>query len=74
MAERTQIQKQISKKNANQMLEGRFSDERRRKRAEVYEKGLTGVGKGFAAGSFFPVNILEGVSQGALTPPASYKS
>ena len=73
MAERTQIQKQIAKKNAKQMLGGRFSDERRRKQAEVYEKGVSDAAKHFVAGSGYPVDVLEGFSQGIFTPPASYK-
>ena len=64
---RPEIPKYLAKKHARQMLE-------RRKRAEVYEKGLTDTFKGWAAGSFFPVDVAEGVTQGALTPPASYKA
>ena len=46
------------------MLEGRFSDERMRKQAEVYEKGVSDAAKHFVAGSGYPVDVLEGFSQG----------
>ena len=67
MAKRTQIQKQTAKNNAKQLLQ-------RKEKAEIYEKGLIDAAKHFAAGSFFPVDVAEGVTQGALTPPASYKA
>ena len=67
MAKRTQIQKQTAKNNAKQLLQ-------RKEKAEIYEKGLIDAAKHFAAGSFFPVDVAEGVTQGAFTPPASYKA
>ena len=73
MAESSTISRQIAKRNAKKMLEGRFSDERMRKRAEVYEEGLTESAKIALAGMGYPIDVLEGVSQGIFTPPASYK-
>ena len=67
MRKRPEVPKHLQKKVAKQLLE-------RQKRAGVYEKGLADVAKHVAAGSFFPVDALEGVTQGAYTPSASYKA
>ena len=67
MRKRPEIPKHLQKKVARQLLE-------RQKRAGVYEKGLVDSAKLFAAGSAYPVDVAEGVTQGALTPSASYKT
>ena len=63
---RPEVPKHLAKQHAQQMLE-------QRKRADVYEKGLQDAAKLFAAGSFFPADVAEGVTQKAFIPPASYK-
>ena len=67
MRKRPEVPKHLAKVHARKLLE-------RQERANIYEKGLADAAKYFAAGSFFPVDVAEGVSQGALTPPASYKA
>ena len=67
MRKRPEVPKHLAKVHARKLLE-------RQERADLYEKGLADAAKYFAAGSFFPVDVAEGVSQGALTPPASYKA
>ena len=64
MRKRPEVPKHLAKVHARKLLE-------RQERANIYEKGLADAAKYFAAGSFFPVDVAEGVSQGALTPPAS---
>lgn len=67
MRKRPEIPKHLQKKVARQLLE-------RQKRAGVYEKGLQDVGKGFLAGSAYPVDIAEMVAKPGLTQSASVKA
>ena len=64
---RPEVPKHLQKKVARQLLE-------RQKRAGVYEKGLEGLGKGFLAGSAYPMDVAEMIAKGALTSSASYKA
>ena len=64
---RPEIPKSQQKKVAKQLLE-------RQKRAGVYEKGLVDAAKIALAGMAFPVDMVEGATQGVFTPPASYKA
>ena len=66
MAKRPEVPKHLAKVHARKLLE-------RQEQADVYQKGLQDAAKFFAAGSFFPVDVAEGFTQGAFTPPASYK-
>ena len=63
---RPEIPKHLAKVHARKLLE-------RQERADLYEKGLADAAKLFAAGSFFPADVAEGVTQKAFIPPASYK-
>jgi len=66
MRKRPEIPKHLAKVHARKLLE-------RQEQADVYEKGLQDAAKLFAAGSFFPADVAEGVTQKAFIPPASYK-